>query len=368
MSYLDPKEDVIDLELTSYGKYLLSVGKLKPTFYAFFDDDVVYDLAYAGVTTEKQSEIEPRIQEETPKFSTQAVFSSRELEIASKNPNVVNDLIVGSEFSSEDSVYEVAVGQGKIKIQDQIEHDEILQHPLGRSDSMKEHAPAWNIGFLKAPLSSSSEVLTKSSSRGNKTVNIPQLNANIEYRIERNTKKYNVENNPEYVSDISADGEELFDPPFDGIESVLLLNGNSVFVEKDFIVLKVEEANTFFETDNFEIELFKVDTVFGRSALDVKEVLTPLKFYKNDDSLLDDSLTDKIDPQSAEYYFEVLVDSDIPLKDICPLIKNDTTKQVFQSKIFDCEDLQMITPEGFLEGVPNNIYSDEDDTEDVCDL
>ena len=44
MSYLDPKEDVIDLKLTSYGKYLLSIGKLNPTFYAFFDDDVIYDI------------------------------------------------------------------------------------------------------------------------------------------------------------------------------------------------------------------------------------------------------------------------------------------------------------------------------------
>ena len=180
MSYLDPKEDVIDLELTSYGKYLLSIGKLKPSFYAFFDDDVIYDQAYAGVTTEKQSDIEPRIQEETPKFSTQAVFSGRDVEIFNKNPNVVNDLIIGSEFLSEGSIYEAAVEQGKIKIQDQAEHDEILQHPLGRSDTMKEFAPAWNVAFLKAPLSASSETLTVFSSRGNKTVNIPQLDRDWE--------------------------------------------------------------------------------------------------------------------------------------------------------------------------------------------
>ena len=45
MSYLDPKEQVIDLKLTSYGKYLLAIGKLKPTFYAFFDDglDIQYE-------------------------------------------------------------------------------------------------------------------------------------------------------------------------------------------------------------------------------------------------------------------------------------------------------------------------------------
>lgn len=368
MSYLDPKEDVIDLELTSYGKYLLSIGKLKPSFYAFFDDDVIYDQTYAGVTTEKQSDIEPRIQEETPKFSTQTTFSGRDLEIFSTNPNIINDLVIGSEFSFESSVYEAAVEQGKVKVQDQAEHDETLQHPLGRSDTAKEFAPSWNVAFLKAPLSTSSEVLTVSSSRGDKTINIPQLNADVQYQIERNTRRYNIENNREYVFNESEDGEELFDPPFGGDESVLLLNGNSVFVKKDSLILKVEEANTFFESDNFEIELFKVDTVQGKTSEDQKEILVPLKFYKNTDLLLDDSINNQIDPQSADYYFDVLIDADIPIDDICPLIKNDTVKQVFHSKIFDCEELEMLTKDGFLEGVPDNIYADEDDTEDVCDL
>ena len=43
MSFFNKKEDVIDLQLTQYGKYLLSQGKLKPVYYAFFDDDILYD-------------------------------------------------------------------------------------------------------------------------------------------------------------------------------------------------------------------------------------------------------------------------------------------------------------------------------------
>ena len=66
MSYFDPKEEVIDQKLTPYGEYLLSIGKLNPTFYAFFDNDIIYDDNWAGVSSEKQSQIEPRIQEETP--------------------------------------------------------------------------------------------------------------------------------------------------------------------------------------------------------------------------------------------------------------------------------------------------------------
>jgi hypothetical protein len=45
--FLNKKEQVYDLQLTSYGKYLLSIGKFKPVHYAFFDDNVLYDKTYA---------------------------------------------------------------------------------------------------------------------------------------------------------------------------------------------------------------------------------------------------------------------------------------------------------------------------------
>ena len=45
--FLNKKEQVIDLKLTSYAKYLLSIGRFKPHSYAFFDDNVLYDKKYA---------------------------------------------------------------------------------------------------------------------------------------------------------------------------------------------------------------------------------------------------------------------------------------------------------------------------------
>ena len=81
MSYFDPKEEVIDLKLTPHGEFLLSIGKLNPVFYAFFDDDIVYDNNWASVTTEKQNQTEPRIQEETPRMHTQVSFSDREISL-----------------------------------------------------------------------------------------------------------------------------------------------------------------------------------------------------------------------------------------------------------------------------------------------
>ena len=33
MTFFNKKTDVIDIELTPYGRYLLSIGKLKPKYY-----------------------------------------------------------------------------------------------------------------------------------------------------------------------------------------------------------------------------------------------------------------------------------------------------------------------------------------------
>ena len=71
--FLDKKERVLDLELTNYGKYLLSVGKFKPTYYAFYDDNVLYDGAYANIT-ESQNNIHKRIKEDTPYLEGLVLF------------------------------------------------------------------------------------------------------------------------------------------------------------------------------------------------------------------------------------------------------------------------------------------------------
>ena len=42
MDFFDKKEDVLDFQLTEYGKYLLQNGVLEPAYYAFFDDDILF--------------------------------------------------------------------------------------------------------------------------------------------------------------------------------------------------------------------------------------------------------------------------------------------------------------------------------------
>ena len=54
MDFFDKKEDVLDFQLTEYGKYLLQNGVLEPAYYAFFDDDILYD-SEAGGFSEAQN-------------------------------------------------------------------------------------------------------------------------------------------------------------------------------------------------------------------------------------------------------------------------------------------------------------------------
>jgi len=44
--FLNKKEQVYDLKLTSYGHYLLSIGTFKPVYYTFLDDNIIYDKSY----------------------------------------------------------------------------------------------------------------------------------------------------------------------------------------------------------------------------------------------------------------------------------------------------------------------------------
>ena len=63
MNFLNQKEDVYDIQLTSHGKYHLLNGTFTPEYYAFFDDEIIYKYK-----EEEQSEVKDRILEKTPIF------------------------------------------------------------------------------------------------------------------------------------------------------------------------------------------------------------------------------------------------------------------------------------------------------------
>ena len=85
MKFIDKKERVMDLKLTSYGHYLLSIGKFKPEFYSFYDDNVLYDGAYAQIS-ESSNKIHDRIKNKTQYLESQVLF--QDIDVA---PEIIDD-------------------------------------------------------------------------------------------------------------------------------------------------------------------------------------------------------------------------------------------------------------------------------------
>ena len=65
MTFFNKKTEVMKVELTPLGRYKLSVGRLQPHHYRFFDNNVVYDSEAMGVS-EDQNDADARIRENTP--------------------------------------------------------------------------------------------------------------------------------------------------------------------------------------------------------------------------------------------------------------------------------------------------------------
>ena len=342
MSYLDPKERVIDLELTSYGRHLLAIGKLKPIYYAFFDDDIIYDAGYASVD-EAQDNVEPRIQENTPRMAAQGIFSSRETAVFEATPNVVNDLIIGQEIENlKEKDKQLLLT--KTRIQEGPEQNEILQLPLGMSNPAYQTAPAWNARFLKAPLSASVDYLEVSGARGTYYRDIPQLSTDIQYHIEKNKSGWVTKEAPVDGNNVSSILKE---------ETIYFDDGAMIEFKRDTLIIRLEESNVFFQKDNFEVECFEVETVDG------VEYLNPLRFYTDIDQLMKDDLGAGYEAGTVQRYFDFFIDGEIPPEEICPLIKEDTTKQFYQSKIFECDDI-------VADEAPEDIYDDSENLRDLC--
>ena len=360
MSYLDSKEKVLDLQLTPYGKFLLSIGKLKPVYYAYFDDDIIYNSTKAEIVNEGQSLIEPRIQEETPRFSAQTTVDGIETDFVTRKETfetieAIADTFAGIDNLSEEETLEFfkRIPEPAIKT--------LRDQPIGRYKNSSGYAPAWNASFLKSRLSSSSDFLEISGSKGKSFYNIPQLNVDIRYTNQRNSSAFNSKFIPEvFVDEYDPDELGFMAKKLglkDEISFLRFKNGSSIFTVKDFVAIRLEESNTNFEKQNFEVEFYEV-----YEDSEGEEQLIKRKFYKDYSQFAEDSINSSIgaDKTSVENDFNLFFDGDIDPEVMCPLIVKDKTKQFYNKKIFNCEDL-------IEKQIADNIYTDVDDTGDVCD-
>lgn len=312
---MNKKEEVIDIELTPHGKRLLSMGKMRPTYYAFFDDNIMYDAAYAGIE-ESQNIIQDRITELTPQLQTQYKFTSKGKEG------------IAVDFGNGETVSTIAPLEKSA-----------LSRPLGTSRISGESYPAINIRMLSGNIEDCDlDYATEFGLR-----KIPQININVDYDV----------SSMSFIDDEFIKGAAPMDDnsaidtsgPSNSLGPLttdLAPDGSFLGIESDIILIDIVEQNTDFEIENFEIEVFQVGAT-----------LIPLSFAKNKKSavvngiLLDtisaeDEVLTSLSADNVEYYFDIFVDSNIDREVINNSVSVLKSKGLYTDKDYINEDSVLI--------------------------
>ena len=328
MRFFNSKEEVLDVQLTQYGRHLLSQGQWKPTYYAFFDDGVIYDYARAGVTTEAKNDIEARIQDETPYFRTQTSFSGRD-EFFFDGVNDVEDRV-------RLGVYEKLT---------------VLPMTLGTTTLDSEKTPAYKIRFIEGEIQNLEYNITGAvrttnvgagvtNSTSQQLLEIPQLDLDVEFQISAERR--------------GTEPKFEFDPAL--TPDTIYADDAQVYVGPDQLIFVIEEENATFDYENFDIEVFEIQEGVGNIG---EPILEPLSFVKPVQNVVDNQMIDQreaeilagrldgrppeLDPTYVEYFFNVNADSEIDENVICRSIKSLKSTDLFSDLDINCPDIRTVS-------------------------
>tara|TARA_B100000214_G_scaffold275287_1_gene205348 strand:+ start:836 stop:1945 length:1110 start_codon:yes stop_codon:yes gene_type:complete len=346
MEFFNKKEEVIDLQLTQYGKFLLSKGRLKPVFYAFYDENIVYDSNYVGFP-ETQNEAEGRIQNNTP--NTKVVHNFHSIE---------DDMVRAVEIKNSG---DPALAQ--LMLQQTPDKSQVLTNPLANSEIATDKIPSWSLSLLSGKILTGSTTPTLTLSGSGTILDIPQIEVEMIYEVKV------VEGEPRSEEDQQAIQDGLYDGIPQGVlENMLDTDSISQIYDireyKDgsyfkadhigtngTVVLQIIEQNVPQGNDNFEIEFFEIEDVEKLGASNTTKItqLNQLRLLEEPDLIVDNILIDQaegrslpvsqIDSSFADYYFDVLADSQISDAFVCNLLSSgDEDLYKFARKDFICPD------------------------------
>ena len=353
-AFFDKKQDVIDIQLTKYGEYLLSLGKFNPVYYSFFDNGVIYDTRYAAFSS-SQGDNEGRIQDTTPAMRTQHSFEGRAEQVLRYNQYVSNNFRL-----REDQ---------KVRFPSTVDkHFTALSEPLGNSDLSSDVAPAWNMRFFHNKMLNWSTAYTGSQV----SKRIPQIESAITYE----TRVRSTDQKPPTESSEPVFDEDGFIVPggiYQPVESDPVLqegifaDGTFIEVKPDHILLELKEKNTEFMMENFDIEVYEIKEETLKSG-EIRDELIPLKFKKREQPIVNGILVDSVpdntelDPSYVEYYFDIFVDSEIDELTICQSLQQLKAEGILVDTEYNCPDIPSYSSRA-------NTYSDGQNIESTkCEI
>tara|TARA_R110000796_G_scaffold222504_2_gene338695 strand:+ start:269 stop:1261 length:993 start_codon:yes stop_codon:yes gene_type:complete len=330
MEFFNKKEEVIDLKLTQFGRFLLSKGKFKPVYYSFFDDNILYNSSKAGFS-EDQNESEKRITDETPTMHHQVSFSSLEKQFRTN----YNKILSGEESAVSEDLQRTA------------EKHYALPQPIGTSDINSEYSPSWTARYLNGKLTGSIQYLNLAEKSGGKNTQVvPQLETHLKIEV------FN-------LSSQNDDEEEMEDGFADS--NIVVTSAEDDL----FILLKLSESNGFFQKKNFDIEIFEIEEEEQNGT--IIETLRPLNFSLEPHATSEVSFVDEETPDTnvtqVEYYFDLLTDNEIDEETLCNYDPTNKKMGVFsdpRTKL--CQDIINQQKKQVFD-----IYSDESDNPgEIC--
>ena len=264
VKFFDQKQEVIQIELTPYGRQLLSEGKFSPSYYAFYDINILYDGDRGGLT-ETQNQIVDRIKESTPRSRPITKFRT-----------------------TQKSMISLSSANYKNYFDQQEEYCATYNRFLGKNSTFSDFAPSWDI------------TVTNNSDA--------KLNDVVEYRA----------NNTLPVASASLDLTYQLHQNEDATAYTLEENQN--------IILDMLELNTVFSVNgNFDVEVFKIDEKGQMRALgfindqsanaqNLRDQIDPTVLSNTIEGSNQQILNNfpVLDDTYVEYYFEVLLDQEVP--------------------------------------------------------
>jgi len=330
---LDKKEQVFDLEITPHGKYLLSTGEFKPVYYGFYDDNVLYDGEYAGIT-EAQSQIQQRIKEETVYLGTLTRQDSADDAVSTLRALPEFDRSTGKRDG--DVYYETDIFPSLYQPQKTVLRNELGDAYLEGDTNV---APAWKAVAMSGRINT----VTEKDTRNN--IDVPQINLTMSYTLE--TEEFDA------IGAFDRESVNSF-----VMTSKVFADGKVVSLKGDDLMIYLEENNTALLTENFDIEVFEIDvgTVGSEHGINITSGEPSdaflRKYFLKDYERVEGGL---YTPQavsnatvamnatftsgSARYYFDLMTDQQIDVATACKSAALFNRSSYYIDLDFDCEDV-----------------------------
>ena len=286
MTFYNRKEEVIELTLTKFGKQLYSDGKLKPVYYAFYDDDILYDADHGGIS-------------ETPSTADTRIKRSARLRPLPSN--------IGTERLAK---------MRKMSRQASGDKRGLLEKRIGTSDTLTDYHPSWNVGISSAKISSNTQ--------NNQTVWRQAVGSSTRLTVEE-------ENIPQInIQDLKCKIKAVETPDrMAKLYGKTFANGDALTIDmsEGELLISISEENSPETFENFDIELFEIEEVIDDrlsppDSTDTyyREELRPLFFERQREEVVDDilrttkpsSVVLRDNPEYASYFFNVELDGEIP--------------------------------------------------------